>query len=55
MGRVLEELILEGLGLTGSGLILDGFEGDHVVERSHFPSCQSCSHQYRMKISWYSR
>ena len=36
MGRVLEEVLLQGLCLTGSGLILAGYEGYHVVERSHF-------------------
>ena len=41
MERVLEEVVMQGLGLTGSGLILAGFEGGHVVELSHFPSHQS--------------
>ena len=44
MGRVLEEVVLQGLGLTGSGLILARFEGDHVVERSHF-------HSYRVTLT----
>ena len=41
---------MQGLGLTGSGLILAGFEGDHVVERSHFHSFDS-SHDFMLKIS----
>ena len=40
-GRVHEEVVLQELGLTWSGLILARFEGGHVVERSHFPSYQS--------------
>ena len=44
MERVLEEVVLQGLGLTGSGLILGGFEGGHVVERSHFRSLHSSHH-----------
>ena len=51
MGRVLEEVILQELGLTGSGLILARFEGYHVVERSHYHSYQSSSHQHTTKIS----
>ena len=43
MGRVLEEAILQELGLTGTGLILAGFQGYHVVERSHLHSCQNSS------------
>ena len=49
------EVVLQGLGLTGSGLILAGFEGGHVVERSHFHSYQSSSHQHTTKISRFLR
>ena len=45
MGRVLEEVVLQGLGLTGSGLILAGFQGYHVVEHSHLHSCQNSPHE----------
>ena len=32
MGRVIEEVVLQELGLTGTELILAGFQGYHVVE-----------------------
>ena len=51
MGRVLEEVILQELSLTGTGLILAGFQGYHVVERSHLHSCQNSSRQHWMRIS----
>ena len=38
MGRVLEEVVLQGLGLMGAALILVGIQGYHVVERTHFHS-----------------
>ena len=50
MGRVLEEVILQELGLTGTGLILAKFEGCYVVERSHFHSLDS-SHDFILQIS----
>ena len=40
-GGVLEEVVLQELGLMGTGLILAGFQGYHVVERSHLHSCQN--------------
>ena len=43
MGRVLEKVVLQELGLTGTGLILAGFQGYYVVERSHLHSCQNSS------------
>ena len=51
MGRVLEEVLLQELGLTGTGLILAGFQGYYVVERSHLHSCQNSSCQHWMRIS----
>ena len=51
MGRVLEEVVLQELGLTGTGLILAGFQGYHVVERSHLHSCRNSSRQRWMRIS----
>ena len=44
MGRVLEEVVLQELGLTGSGLIPAGFAGYHIVEHSHFRSLHSSHH-----------
>ena len=42
-GGVLEEAILQGGGLLIAGVVLAGFQGYHVVERSHFHSCQNSS------------
>ena len=38
MRKVLEEVVLQELGLMGTRLILAGFQGYHVVKRSHFHS-----------------
>ena len=35
----------------GTGLVLAGFQGYHVVERSHLHSCQNSYRQHWMKIS----
>ena len=48
---VLEEVVLQELGLTRTGLILARFQGYHVVERSRLHSCQNSSRQHSMKIS----
>ena len=42
---------LTWLDLTGTGLILAGFQGYHVVECSHLHSCQNSPHRHKMKIS----
>ena len=40
-GRVLDEFVLQELGLPRTGLTLARFEGYHVVECSHFHSFNS--------------
>ena len=51
MGRVLEGVILQELGLTVTGLILARFQSYHVVECSHLHSCQNSTRQHWMRIS----
>ena len=46
MERVLDEIELQELGLAGTGLTLAGFEGYHVVERSHLHSYQDSPRQH---------
>ena len=43
---VLDEVVLKELSLTGTGLILAGFYGYHVVERSYLHSCQNSIGQH---------
>lgn len=50
MERVLKVVILQELGLTGSWLILGGFQGDDVLELGHFRSFNT-SHQFMPMIS----